>query len=53
MLDDREHFRIAHAAEAPHEIPLGDRIAAGGEHMGMRAVDNWLAVDEHPRRSQK
>jgi hypothetical protein len=53
MLDDSEHFRIAHAAEAPDEIPLGDRIAAGGEHVGVRAVDDRLAVDEHPRRSQK
>ena len=32
----------------PDEIPLGDGIAAGGEHVGMRAVDNQLAVDEHP-----
>ena len=47
MLDDSEHVRIAHAAEASDEIPCGDRIAASGQHVGMGMVDDWLAIDEY------
>src|SRR4051812_44223628 len=44
-LDDFEHFRIAHAAEAFDEFLFGDRIAAGGEDVSMGLVDDRLAVD--------
>ncbi len=48
-LDDVvEHFRIAHAAEAFDEILFRDRIAAGGQDVGVGLVDDRLAVDEHP-----
>jgi hypothetical protein len=46
-LDDFEHFRIAHAAEAFDEFLFRDRIAAGGEDVSMGLVDDRLAVDQH------
>jgi hypothetical protein len=47
-LNDVEHFRVAHAAEALDEILFRDRIAAGGQDVGVGLVDDRLAVDEHP-----
>ena len=52
MLGDGEHVRIAQAAEAPDEIPFGDRIAAGGQHVGMSMVDDWLAATSTPSQSK-
>src|SRR5437762_13220087 len=46
--DDAKHFCIAHAAEALDKVLFGDRIAAGGQHLGMSSVDDRLAVDQHP-----
>jgi hypothetical protein len=47
-LDDFEHIRIAHAAEALAENFFGDRISAGRQHLGVGSVDDRLAVDQHP-----
>ena len=47
-LDDFEHIRIAHAAEALDENFFGDRISAGRQHLGVGSGDDRLAVDQHP-----
>jgi hypothetical protein len=47
-LDDFEHIRIAHAADALDENFFGDRISAGRQHLGVGSVDDRLAVDQHP-----
>src|ERR1700730_18394403 len=47
-LDDFEHIRIAHAAEALDENFFGDRISARRQHLGVGSVDDRLAVDQHP-----
>src|SRR5262249_27618573 len=48
VLDNPQHFCVAHAAEPLDEVVFRDRIAAGGQHRSVGSVDDWLAVDQNP-----
>jgi hypothetical protein len=47
MLDHAEHICVAHPAETREQLVFGDRIATGGQHLGMGPVDDRFAVDQH------